>query len=126
MVDVKIQGIKSLSRELKKLSDELPKELKKIGKDAAEIVAVEARGIVPVLSGRLRNKIKAGATTKGGDVRVSGLPYANPIHFGWRKHNIRPNPFLYNALDSRTAEVIEAYSRGIGDLLEKTFTNSTD
>lgn len=118
MPSVKIEGLKELSAHFKKLSAELPKELKAVSKDAAEIVATEARGIVPVLSGKLRGKIKAGATAKGGDVRVNGLVYAKPIHFGWKRHNIKPNPFLYKARDKRVDEVIAKFQKGLHDLIE--------
>ena len=121
MPSVKIEGLSKLSRELKKLSADLPKELKTVSKDAAEIVASEARTIVPIRTGRLRSRIKAGATAKGGDVRVSGLIYAKPIHFGWARHHIRPNPFVYHALDSRRAEVIEKFRDGVHDFVERTF-----
>lgn len=121
MPSIKIEGLKELSGHLKKLSAELPKELKAVSKDAAEIVATEARGIVPVRTGRLRGQIKAGATAKGGDVRVSGLVYAKPIHFGWAKHNIRPNPFIYKARDKRHDEVIAKFEKGLNDLVERNF-----
>lgn len=121
MPSIKIEGLRELSAHLKKVSADLPKELKKVSKDAAEIVAAEARTIVPVRSGRLRNKIQAGATLKGADVRAMGLPYAAVIHFGWKRHNIRPNPFLYKALDSRREEVIAKFEEGLHDLIEHNF-----
>ncbi len=121
MPAVRIDGLRELSRDLKKLSAELPKELKAVSKDAAEIVADESRTLAPVRSGKLRGKVKAGATAKGGDVRIGGLPYAGPIVFGWRKHNIEPNPFIFTALDKRRDEVIEKFEKGIDALVERSF-----
>jgi hypothetical protein len=119
-VQIDASGLQALGRDLKKAGDGLDKELKKVGKDAAELVAVHARqSTVPVRTGRLRGRIKAGATLKGGNVSVSGLPYVGPIHFGWRRHNISPNPFLYEALDARADEVLERYGKGVDEVIAK-------
>ena len=123
---IRIEGLVKLSRELKKLETQLPKELRKVSKAAAEIVAADSRTKVPVLTGRLQRQIKAAATQKGGQVRVTGVPYAAPIHFGWRKHHIRPNPFIYHALDARRGEVIATFEKGLHDLMEQTFTPGTN
>ena len=121
MPTIKIEGLKELHQNLKKLSDKLPKELKTVSKDAAEIVATEARTLAPVLTGRLRGRVKAGATAKGGDVRIMGLVYAKPIVFGWKRHNIAPNPFIYHALDNRRDEVIARFEKDVNALVEKSF-----
>lgn len=120
MPEIRITGLRKLSAELKKLSKDLPKELKSVSKDAAEIVAVEARTIVPVRTGALRGAIKSAAVVDGGRVRVGGLPYAKPIHFGWRAHNIVPNPFIYDALDNRRGEVIAKFEKDTAALIERT------
>jgi hypothetical protein len=44
-----------------------------------------------------------------------GVEYAGPIHFGWPKKRIRPNPFIYDAIDGRRQEVAQRYVQ----LLEK-------
>lgn len=122
---VKIEGLAKLSRELKKVSTDLPKEMKQVGKDAAELVANTARQIVPKRTGKLQGAIKAGSTTKGAYVKAAKLIYAKPIHFGWAKHHIKPQPFIYDALDKRRDEVIQAYEKGLNDLIEKNFTRGT-
>lgn len=121
MPSIKIEGLSKLSKNLKQLDAQLPKELKSVSKDAAELVAEEGRTLAPVRTGRLRGAIRAGATAKGGDVRITGLIYAKPIHFGWKRHHIQPNPFLYKALDKRRAEVIAKFEKGLHDLVEHTF-----
>ena len=47
----------------------------------------------------------------GGKVRagMKAVPYAGPIHFGWGRRNITPQPFLYQAIDRRHAEVLDTY-----------------
>jgi len=119
---VKIEGLAKLRRELKAVQKDLPKELTKVSEDAAEIVAEQSRLIVPVRTGRLRGSIKSAAIAKGGQVRTVGVPYAKVIHFGWAKHHIRPNPFIYDALDDRRDEVVAKFEQGLAALMEKNFT----
>ncbi len=45
--------------------------------------------------------------------------YAGVIHFGWPRHNIEPQPFLYDALDKRFDEVVRVYEKRITDLVHK-------
>ncbi len=46
-------------------------------------------------------------------------PYAGVIHFGWPKHNIEPQPFLYKALDRRYDEVVAIYEKRLDDLVKR-------
>ena len=126
MAAVKIEGLTKLHREAKLLDRELPKELKKISKEGAEIVLAEAAQIGPRRSGKLLGTLKPGATTKGAYVKAGPLVYARPIHFGWPAHNIEPQPFLYDAADARRADVIEAFERGLAELVDRSFTRGTD
>jgi len=41
------------------------------------------------------------------------------IHFGWARHNISPNPFLYKARDSRYDEVIDKFEKEVAALVNK-------
>lgn len=125
MPEIQIEGLKKLRKELKELDVKLPKEMTKLGKEGAEIVATEMRGRTPVRTGRLRNAEKASGLATGGQVTIKGLPYIKPIVFGWVKHNIRPNPFPYEALDARRAEVIEKFEKGLKALVDKSFTSGT-
>lgn len=119
MASIQVQGLKELQSGLKKLDGGMDKELKKIAKDSADVVAQEARSIVPVRSGKLQSAIKASGLAKGGVVRVGGLPYHRVIHFGWAAHNIRPSPFLYDALDKRRDEVVDKFEREVALLVAK-------
>lgn len=120
---IQITGMKELRRDLKKISKDLPKELNKVAKDAAELVAEQARVEVPVLTGRTQAKIKAAGTAKGGQVRVNGLVYAPVIHFGWRRRNIEPNPYLYNSLDKRRSEVLAKFEKELAEFIDKNVGN---
>jgi hypothetical protein len=47
------------------------------------------------------------------------VPYANVIHFGWAKHNIRPQPFLYDALDSRADDIARRWADELDRIVRK-------
>ena len=98
---IKVTNLREINKALKAVGAP-NEEIKKAGKESGELVASEARGLVPVRSGALRNSIRVGATARGkitvsaGNNRKtkSGIPYANPIDWGWFKRNIKPQPFL--------------------------------
>lgn len=122
---IEIKGAKELRRAINKASDKASKDrLKEANKASSEVVAREARVLVPKLTGTLSTTIRAGGGVTKGLVRTgtARVPYAGPIHFGWRKRNIRPQPFLYDALDRRSEEVIETYERLVSDIV-KTVTD---
>ena len=89
--------------------------------DGAKIVADEARTLVPVRSGRLKSSIRSSGQARQGAILVGSatVPYAGPIHFGWRAHNIAPQPFLYDAADARRDEVLERFHDGVDTLARK-------
>lgn len=120
----RIPGLRESSRALRQVSDDTRTELKDVHKAAAEIVATDARRRAPVRSGRLRDSIRATAVLSGGRVRIGfggGRPalYAGPIHFGWPDRRIRPQPFVYDALDPKRPEVLELYEQRINELTKR-------
>jgi HK97 gp10 family phage protein len=121
--EIKVDGLAGVLRDLRRLKDkEVPKAIRQANKNAAEMVAATARVEVPVKSGRLKRSIKAQATQKSASVKAgtaARVPYAAVVHFGWAKRHIRPQPFIYEALDRRIAEVREAYERQLNQAIEK-------
>ncbi len=116
---VQVTGAKELRKALKKMGADV-KDLTAINKKAAETVADEARERAPILTGVLRKTIRARATkTRGYVTAGTGIPYAGVIHFGWPRHGISPQPFIFDALDARKDEVVHAYEKRIGDLVER-------
>jgi hypothetical protein len=113
---VQVKGAKELRRAIKQAqSSDLKQALKQANRDAADMVAYEAQTIVPVLSGTLLESIRASGTQTAGIVRAgrASVVYAGVIHFGWPRHNIEPNPFLYEAADARLDEVIARYEEAV-------------
>lgn len=116
---VEVEGAPELRRALRKLDGRLD-DLTDVNRDAVRTVEAEAESIVPVLSGALRESIRSSASRSGGAVIAGGgrlVPYAGPIHFGWRIRNIEPQPFLYDAIDHRRGDVVHAYNRGVDALV---------
>jgi len=96
----------------------LPRQLTVIAAKAAIPVAATGRDLAPKLSGRLAGSVRPGGSQRGAVVRAGrgAVPYAGVIHFGWPRHNIRPQPFLYEAIDRRRDDVVRAYETGIRNL----------
>lgn len=96
-------------------------ELKGAGLEAAGLVLDLARQLTPVDSGALVGTERAAGQAKGAVVRAgyASVPYAGPIHFGWPDHGIAPNPFMYDALDERRGQVVEAYQRSVDDIARR-------
>ena len=118
---IKVQGRREINRALAAIG--VPKDaIKKAGKDSAQAVLNEAKTLVPVRSGALRNSIRLGATATGKvTIRAGGarVPYANPIHWGWFKRNIKPQPFFIKALGLTREEVIRNYFGELQSLANK-------
>lgn len=118
---VEVEGGPQLRRAFRKAGDRAD-DLKAVHKSATEVIEQEAESIVPVLSGALRDSIRSRVTTTGGAVLAGGtapVPYAGPIHFGWRVRNIEPQPFLYDALDNRRGEVLQRYTEGVDSIVRR-------
>lgn len=118
-----IDGLKEVNAALRSMSKATRDDMKETHKKAAAIVIAGAKRFVPVRTGRLAASIRDGSTQRMGRVRVgsASVPYAGPIHFGWPARAIRPQPFIYDALDGRRDEVVRVYVRRIDSLTVKYF-----
>jgi HK97 gp10 family phage protein len=123
---IKVVNLKQITKALQAIG--VPNDaIKDAGKQAAESVIGEAQRIVPVRSGKLRDSIRLASNARGkvtiqaGNNRSSksGVPYANPIHWGWFKRNIKPQPFFVKALGLTRDEVYEKYFNNMSKLLEE-------
>ena len=125
---VEVRGLRELRRDFRKAGGDMT-QLKDLHKYLADDVAGTAKTKVPVRSGRLKNSIRGSATQTAARVRAgnnrksgpSSVSYAAPIHFGWSRRGIRPQPFLYEALDDRRNQVIDAYNDQIDSIIRKVF-----
>ena len=117
---IRVLGLNKAIRALKEVG--VPaKEVAAAGKNAAEIVAGEARTLVPVRSGRLRDSIRTGSQQRKVIVRAGGarVPYANPIHWGWFRRGIKPNQFFSRAIAGKIDAIYKQYFDNLQRLLDK-------
>jgi len=121
---VKVKNLREINKALDAIG--VPKDaIKDAGKESGELVASEARTLAPVRTGALRDSIRVGATARGkitvlaGNNRTSksGVPYANPIHWGWFKRHIRPQPFFVTALGYTRSEIYDNYFKQMEKLI---------
>jgi HK97 gp10 family phage protein len=116
---IKVKGYKQAIKALQAIGVPAA-EIKAAGSEAGEIVANEARSQAPVKTGKLRNSIRVSkalnrVTVSAGNNRT--IPYANPIHWGWFKRNIKPQPFFIKALGITRDEVYQNYYRSLDKLI---------
>ena len=121
---IKIEGLASVQRQLRKLSDDVDyqaAEFLAVNKAIASAVAGDSKAFVPVLSGALAASVREGATKKSARVKAGGrgVDYAGPIHFGWPDRRIKPQPFFYDAIDRRRDEIKERYEKLVDALIKK-------
>lgn len=117
---IEVEGGPQLRRAFKKLGDRMD-DLKDVHESAAQIVASAARPLTPHRTGALADTIRTDRRAAGASVLAgrSRVPYAGVIHFGWPGHNIEPQPFLYEALDSRREEVAAQYEKAVAGLVRR-------
>jgi len=117
---IKVKGLKELNRALREVG--VPaKEMNAAAKQAGESVLREARALAPVRTGALRNSIRLSATAKGISIKAGNegkVPYANPIHWGWFKRHIKPQPFFSKALGYTRQEIYDNYYKQVDTLIK--------
>jgi uncharacterized protein YjiS (DUF1127 family) len=121
---LKVQGLKQAIRALQDIGVPAA-EIKAAGTQSGELVANQARSLVPIRTGRLRDSIRVSkalskiSISAGNNTRV---PYANPIHWGWFRRNIKPQPFFIKALGLTRDQVYQNYYKTLDTLIKKQST----
>ena len=116
---IKVAGLKQAIKALQAIGVPVA-EIKAAGSEAGELVAGQARALAPVRSGALRNSIRVSKSLNRVSVSAGNnksVPYANPIHWGWFKRNIKPQPFFVKALGITRDEVYQNYYRSLDKLI---------
>lgn len=99
---VQVQGLKTLQRDLKRAGLTVG-DLKEAHAEVARTV-VRAAHFTPKhperSTGRLAASVRGSGQAGAAVVRAgsAGVPYANPIHWGWPSRHIVAQPFLWNAI----------------------------
>ena len=117
---LEVRGAREFRRTLKAAGADL-EDLKRANAEAGAIVATRGRGIAPRVTGRLAASIRPGRAVASAVVRAGGarVPYAAPIHWGWARRNIRPQPFLLEAADDTREQWFARYVAGVQTALDR-------
>lgn len=121
---IKVKGYKQAIKALQAIGVPAA-EIKAAGSQAGDLVANQARALAPVRSGALRNSIRVSKALNRVSVSAGNnrsVPYANPIHWGWFRRNIRPQPFFVKALGITRDEVYRNYYKTLDTLIERQST----
>lgn len=115
---IHIDGGPRLRSALRKAGADM-KQLRNANFRAAKSVATQARFMAPKRSGKLAASIRGTASQKAGVVKAGrkSIPYANPIHWGWAKRNIRKNEFVSNAATKSEFMWVRNYEEDIDKIL---------
>ncbi|MEO6089280.1 MAG: hypothetical protein ABIQ18_39825 [Umezawaea sp.] len=120
---VRVEGHKELRRSINQAKNKgLAKELREAHKQTANVVVPPARSLAPHLSGKLSASIKPSSSVKGAVVRAgsgNSANYAGPIHFGWPKRGIKPQPFLFRAAYARREEYAALFQELMSALVRR-------
>jgi hypothetical protein len=124
---VRVEGLNKVRRDLKKLASDVDygDQFLAVNKTLADAVAGDSKNYVPVLTGSLSGSIRSAASAKSGRVKAGhkAVPYAGPIHFGWPARFIKPQPFVYDAIDKRRTEIKDRYEKLIEKLIRENDLN---
>jgi len=124
---VQVEGLREAIKSLESLGAQKD-ELVSINLQAAETLIEAARPLVPQRTGALAGTLRASKTKGYAQVAMGNnrVPYANPIHWGWFydkewfiQKNIKPNRFLYRALDNVQGKIMADYEQGLQELFTK-------
>jgi hypothetical protein len=96
--DVQVEGIPETLLSIQRVAGDLD-DLNVPAAEQMILVAAQARA--PRKTGRLAASGRHGNAPRIVSVTFGSpqVPYANAIHWGWRKHNISPRPFLMDAIE---------------------------
>lgn len=124
---VKIKNLRTITKALQDAG--VPnKALREAGKQAGQKVLLEAKSLAPVRTGKLRDSIRLSANALGRTTIKAGnettIPYANPIHWGWFKRYIRPQPFLAKALGYSRDEIYQTYFNQLEKYITEIYAKS--
>lgn len=121
---VQVDGVKRLRSTLKRAGGDLTdfRDLNRRAAGVVQPVAVTGSPLGPGTAGHIRDTVRIGATKTAAIVRVGNngrFPYANPIHWGWVRRGIRPNPWVSAAAQQTEPTWTEIYFAGLRVIIGK-------
>jgi hypothetical protein len=93
-------------------------DLQQANRDTSQMITAAARGTAPKRTGRLAASGRA-TPEPGAAVITFTVPYANPIHWGWRARHIAAQPFAQSAAEATQPTWLRRYEENIHSLIRK-------
>ena len=124
---IRVTGLRETIKQLEALGAS-KQEIVDANVRAAETLKDAALPLVPTLSGRLKESLRVSKAKGFAQVLMGNakVVYANPIHWGWYEDkewfiqkNIKPNKFLYRALNAKLGTIVERYNLDMQKLIDK-------
>jgi hypothetical protein len=130
---VKVDGLKQLTRDIKRLSDVdtkvVGKALRDAGRRAAEPVAAAGRSALPRRSGRLSGTVRTRQAQTGYGVVFGNKakPYAGWVEFGGHREQphassreyVRDGRYVFPAAATQHDRSIALYAEAMGDVIDR-------
>lgn len=116
-VVVHVDGADRLQRTLSAAGRDLERPLG-ANTEAAGLAAAGARSKAPRRSGFLASTVRGQGLPDAAVVTV-GAVYGPPINYGWAAHNIKPNPFLTEGVESTEPAWLGAYRDALEQAIRK-------
>lgn len=112
---------KAIRRQLKAAGENLA-DLKAAHREAARIAAEASADLAPVKSGKLAATVRASGTNTAGIIRAGNntrVKYAAPIHWGWHRRHIKPQPFLSDGARDSEGRWVPVFERTLDDAIRR-------
>lgn len=109
---------KDLRSDLRKIDRAANRTLNQGLREAMKPTAAKAAALAPHRTGRLAASLRPFAVARGAGVR-SRLPYANPIHWGWKAHHIKPSLFIVKAMKQDKGLIDDRVDRAFDELVAR-------
>lgn len=121
----KVEGLRELNTNLRKINRELPKGVTQIHKQIAQPVAEVARAKVKSRSGRLAGTVRALATQRAASIAAGRgtMVYAPINHYGGYPGDYEGNPFLEDAITEQEYKMVSDYQRMMGEFIERVWVD---
>jgi hypothetical protein len=119
---VKIENLNRILSALKKTGLDA-QDLKGATKKASALVLPIAIARTPVRKQKLQRTVKASTAKNIVAIKAGtpkSVPYGAVIHWGWKKRNIEPNPWLLKIRDEYSNDVKNIYTEEIQRLIDQT------
>jgi hypothetical protein len=122
---VRVEGLRELRRDLKKLSPEVNKQLGRELREVGKIVAADARARAPKRSGKYATSIRVYAA-KSGVAVGSNLPQAGVLHWGGtiKPRGVpivfKPSPVIVDAANRNMEKIVDRVGEAVEDAARKT------